>query len=158
MASQYIIELGINDDITSVIRKVNANFRNLNIRIRQNKNASDNSSSPSSPSIDEAVSNALGEINSAVTNGIQSINSAVDSAIDNGIERIDRELNLAKDNYSEALRDTFNDLLLQASEITVPPVGTIIICEYDPNTQWPGSTWEQIEIENIEMILWRRTS
>ena len=160
MASQYIIELGMNDDITNIIRKANANFRNLYLLSRQNKNATNKASNSSSASIEQAVSNGIREINDAVADGINSINSEITKAIDNGVAEADRRLNESQQNYSNLLQEKFNDLSSQleskAKEITVPPIGTIIICEYNPNVQWPNSTWEQIEIDSIEFETWKR--
>lgn len=158
MANSYIIDLGSNDSLQEVVRKANANFKTLYTRSKQNQSSIKSSSSM----VDSSVSNGVGEVNSAVTNGVNRINTAVSEAVDNGVASINRRLSEAEQNYASNLHTIYDNLVTElaqkAKEITVPPVGTIIICEYNPNEEWPSSIWEQIYIENIELNTWKRVS
>lgn len=149
MAETLIIEIGINDSLQDVIRKCNNNFRRVSVNQSQNTNSKIRIESSRT---DAAIEGAIGEINTAIDEAKKDL--------DKKAEQLSKDI---EDKLTAAEEQLKKDLEAKAKEIeikTIPPINTCIIASYNPNTQWPGTTWVQVST-NIEMdsalLLWRRT-
>lgn len=148
MANIYLIELGMNDTLPEIVRKVNDNFRRLSANqswqskseVRQEASRTDN-----------AIAGILGEVNVAIANGLREIDTKVEQAISQSMDKIETQLAKDIEKYKKELEEKFNEL---ASQAGVPEVGTYIMCDYDPNNQWPGTVWTRLS--NIEIPTWKR--
>lgn len=158
MANTYLVDLGYNDTLQDVIRKVNSNFRRLSSNnaqqmqsgIRQEAERTDN-----------VIAGVIGEVNAAVANGLAEIDSKVDESVDTAVKKAENKITSIIDDNLGKLDDKFEELEAKLeekiTELSIPPIGTCIICNYDPNVQWPGSTWIEVDdIYAIEAKAWRR--
>lgn len=129
----YIIDLNINDTLQDVIRKSNANFRKIVSDSSNDTSSSIRRESTSTDSkIERAIDNAIGEINVAIENGLNKIDAKFEALLEEANKKID-------------------DI------DTTPPVGTYIMCDYAPSTQWSGTTWNKVTTEeNISLPIWKR--
>lgn len=80
--------------------------------------------------------------------------------VDNVIKSATSEINAAVKDGLDQIRNEVTQLIKEAQLETIPPIGTYIICDYDPNEKWDNTVWEQIEqIDETPIILpmWYRT-
>ena len=112
MANSYLIEIGMNDTTADIVRKCNANFRQLSRTNNANLKHE-------STRTDKVIDGAVGSVRDAVDHGIDDLRQETQRLIEELKEQI-KNINAA------------------------PPIHTYIWANYDPNKQWPGTTWEQI--------------
>lgn len=152
MANTIIVELGINDTLQDVIRKVNSNFKRMSTsqsrqtqsEIRQEASRTDN-----------AIAGVLGEVRAEIANGLQQIDNKVEQTINDKLDRVETKLEKLTEEYEERLQDKFDELEKELKKSTAPAVGTYIMCDYDPNKQWPGTVWTKLS-DITEIPTWKR--
>lgn len=125
MANSYLIDLGINDSLQDVVRKCNANFRQVSKQgksdVRQEATRSD-----------QMLEGAVGSIEAAVDKGMQEIDAKIE------------DLEAETDKLIDDARKQIEEMLGDLTKEIVPSIGTWMFCDYDPNEKWPGTEWEQI--------------
>lgn len=138
MANSYLIDLGINDSLQDVVRKCNANFRQVS---KQGKSSVRQEATRS----DQMLEGAVGSIEAAVDKGLQEIDAKM--------EHFETEV---EEMLKEA-RDKVDAMIEEIKADTTPPVGTWIHCDYDPNDEWPDTEWDnESDITQNGIPLWHR--
>lgn len=125
-----ILEIGPNDDLIEVIRKCNYNFRHY----IQTQESDDGSIVRVQDDVDEVKKTIAEQVDKILTL-IKETAKAQDSKISN---------------LEKKITNIQNEL--------VPDVGSWIFADYDPNSKYPGTTWEHVnDPKSINAPLWHRT-
>lgn len=142
-----IIDLSHNDDLISVIRKCNANFKQLAFSASQGIKAQGRASSSSAEAM---VADAINELtNVTIPNEVASqlSNLDVSGMVDDAITDAD---------IPQMVSDEV------ASQMVVPPVGSYLMMQSDPSSTYAGTTWSQVDTittTNVILVpLWQRTA
>lgn len=142
-----ILDLSHNDDLLAVIRKCNANFKQLAFSASQGIKAQGRTSSGEAEAM---VANAVNELtNVTIPNEVanQISNADISGAVDDAIDALD---------ISQMVSDEV------ASQMVVPPVGSYLMTQSDPSSTYAGTTWSQVDTittTNATLIpLWQRTA
>ena len=130
-----IANISHNDDLLAVIRKCNANFRELSFSMRQ--------ASKKQSRID-------GEETIAAINQVRE--DMVDTVIPQQVADQIAEADIPGQVSSEVdarIPDAY------------PPVGSYILSQFDPSNDYPGTVWQQVDTVttdgNVTIPLWQRT-
>lgn len=141
MASQYVIDLGYNDDLTTVIKKVNHNFKA--VVGQQSKQAQIDAGDAT-----EIVAGIVGD------------------AVDDLVDLIDHEADLRSggdqdlENAIETLDDKFDDYVKTDDLPTIPINGAYLTFGNENPSTIYGNTWIQvgtISVGSDSLKVWRRT-
>lgn len=142
-----IIDLSHNDDLVSVIRKCNANFKQLAFSASQGIKAQGRASSSGAEAM---VADAINELtNVTIPNEVASqiTNADIPGVVDDAIDALD---------ISQMVSDEV------ASQMVVPPVGSYLMTQSDPSLTYAGTTWSQVDTittTNAMLVpLWQRTA
>lgn len=142
-----IIDLSHNDDLLAVIRKCNANFKQLAFSTSQGIKAQGRASSSGAEAM---VADAINELtNVTIPNEVanQIANADIPGAVDDAIDALD---------ISQMVSDEV------ASQMVMPPVGSYLMSQGDPSSTYAGTTWSQVDTittTNATIIpLWQRTA
>lgn len=155
-----ILDLSHNDDLLAVIRKSNANFKQLAFSASQGIKAQGRASSSSAEAM---VADAINELtNVTVPNEVanQITNADIPGVVANQIANTDIPgiVNDAIDalDISQMVSDEV------AAQAVVPPVGSYLIMQTDPSAMYSGTTWSQVDTittTNVMLVpLWERTA
>lgn len=133
-----ILDLSHNDDLIAVIRKCNANFKQLAFSASQGIKAQGRASSSGAEAM---VADAINELtNVTIPNEVASqiANADIPGAVSDAIDALD------------------------ISQMVVPPVGSYLMAQSDPSSTYAGTTWSQVDTittTNVTLIpLWQRTA
>lgn len=155
-----ILDLSHNDDLLTVIRKCNANFKQLAFSASQGIKAQGRASSSGAEAMVADAVNELtnvtvpNEVANQITNadipGVvanQITNADIPGVVDDAIDALD---------ISQMVSDEV------ASQMVVPPVGSYLMTQSDPSSTYAGTTWSQVDTittTNATLIpLWQRTA
>lgn len=146
MASRCIIDINNNDDLTTVIRKCNRNFR---VIVGQQVKQDQIDAMDSSGAISDQISSSVGE------------------AVDSLIQVIESEANARRskdDDLEDAIDDLRNDIadLVEAAVLATYPVGSAYTTFGNENPRTViGGTWTNVGTVTVgtsTMNVWRRTA
>lgn len=127
--SVSIIQINQNDDLQEVIRKANTNFSTV-----ANVAATTSTSSVITDDKSEAVARQLYSIQTSI-NQLRSWVQTQLSSMDTEIQELEQKI---KD--------------------MVPKVGTYVLSDTNPSSQYPGTIWEKVTPAPIQNInTWKRT-
>lgn len=142
-----ILDLSHNDDLLAVIRKCNANFKQLAFSTSQGIKTQGRVSNSNAEAM---VADAINELtNVTVPNEVASqlMNADVPGMVDGAIDAL---------NISQMVSDEV------ASQMTMPPIGSYLMMQSNPSTAYAGTTWSQVDTittTNAMLIpLWKRTA
>lgn len=142
-----ILDLSHNDDLLAVIRKCNANFKQLAFSTSQGIKTQGRVSNSNAEAM---VADAINELtNVTVPNEVASqlMNADVPGMVDGAIDAL---------NISQMVSDEV------ASQMTMPPIGSYLMMQSNPSTAYAGTTWSQVDTittTNARLIpLWERTA
>lgn len=142
-----ILDLSHNDDLLTVIRKCNSNFKQLAFSASQGIKAQGRSSNSEAEAM---VADAVNELtNVTVPNEVanQIANADIPGVVDDAIDALD---------IPQMVSDEV------AAQAVVPPVGSYLIMQIDPSSMYPGTTWSQVDTittTNVMLVpLWERTA
>lgn len=142
-----IIDLSHNDDLISVIRKCNANFKQLAFSASQGIKAQGRASSSGAEAM---VADAINELtNVTIPNEVASqiTNADIPGAVNDAIDALD---------ISQMVSDEV------AAQAVVPPIGSYLIMQTDPSSMYLGTTWQQSDTIDttggMSLPLWERTA
>lgn len=142
-----ILDLSHNDDLLAVIRKCDANFKQLAFSTSQGIKTQGRVSNSNAEAM---VADAINELTnvtvpSEVANQIA--NADVPGMVDDAIDAL---------NISQMVSDEV------ASRVTMPPIRSYLIAQSNPSTTYAGTTWSQVDTittTNATLIpLWERTA
>lgn len=124
-----IIDIGLNDDLQTTIRKINSNFSNI----------------ASAASSEAIVSSAAEESSEKAAKQIIVLTGQIN------------ELRTWVNTQLTTLNNRVNHLSEQVSLVSPPPVGIYIQSDFDPSNQYPVTTWEKVTPAPIPGInTWHR--
>lgn len=142
-----ILDLSHNDDLLAVIRKCNANFKQLAFSTSQGIKTQGRVSDSNAEAM---VADAINELtNVTVPNEVASqlTNADVPGMVNGAIDAL---------NISQMVSDEV------ASQMTMPPIGSYLMMQSNPSTAYAGTTWSQVDTvttTNAVLIpLWERTA
>ena len=129
-----IANISHNDDLIAVVRKCNANFRELSFSMRQ-------------------ASKKQSRIDSEEM--IAAINQVRDDMVDTVIPQQVAD-QIAEADIPQMVSDEVDARIPEA----YPPVGSYIISQFDPGNDYPGTIWQQVDAVttdgNVTIPLWQR--
>lgn len=142
-----ILDLSHNDDLLAVIRKCNANFKQLAFSASQGIKAQGRASGNAAETM---VADAVNELtNVTIPNEVagQLSNLDVPGMVDDAIMDVD---------IPQMVSDEV------ASQMVIPPVGSYLMTQSDPSSTYAGTTWSQVDTittTNATLVpLWQRTA
>lgn len=157
MASQYVIDLGYNDDLTTVIKKVNHNFKAITgQQAKQAQIDAGDYTDLIASLVGQAVDDLVDMINHEAY-----LRSGADQDLENAIETVDDKF----DDYTKtvdfatvATSGNYDDLV-NAPEI--PVNGAYLTFGNENPSTIHGNTWTQvgtISVGSESLKVWRRTN
>lgn len=148
MKSTNIAELSPNDGWQFAVRKINANFNSIFRAIENNSSIKLEASSSS-------VNSRLENLEANISKDITDLRDDITTAISEFNEDIE-EFRSAIDEFREEF-DSMSEQIEELKLASIPPVGTSITCDYDPNDMWPETTWVRIGSADYEDdSIWKR--
>lgn len=141
-----ILDISHNDDLVTVIRKCNQNFKQLVFESTQDvKRQGRSSDSSAEAMVAEAVDDITNVIVPNEVSG-QIANQDIPGKVSDAIDALD---------VPQMVEDEV------AAQMTVPPVGSYLMATSNPSSTYSGTTWQQagtITTDNSVVItLWERT-
>lgn len=142
MKSRNIVELSPNDGWQTAAMKINSNFSRLYTLLSSDGDIKISQMSGSVNdqilSIENTLEQTINDLKEDLNETFRTINTSIDSLKD----------------QVESQRKMIDSLKME----TVPPVGTCIICSYDPNKTYKDTTWVKIGTTEYESnSIWKRT-
>lgn len=131
MPQTILMNIGMNDPLSDVIRKSNDNFKRLSANTEKLITRLEDANVGTMKEITDA---AIGEIEAAISNAEQELDSALEAAM----EQVNAKV-----------------------EMALPPVNSYLIADANPTSHYKGTTWtKQGEFTSgtIQSNLWKRTS
>lgn len=144
-----IAKLSQNDDLPTVIRKCNVNFRQLAFSARQ---AIKKQSRIDMGGVDEEIGAITQSINELTNVTLpQMVSEQVTAAVPAEVAT-----QIAAANIPQMVSDEV------ASQMVVPPVGSYLLMQSDPSSMYVGTTWQQNDTVDTtggaQIPLWERTA